>query len=95
MASLDFKVYKSKEYLGALKEASAAAAVVAHYAASANVVIKWAGIIVWREGKESQPARRSFTFVADTIYKRIAEIQQKARQKGIGVIVDAINEGRE
>ena len=61
MSPLIWKVYRDGEMVASLRYAEEAAAVVALGGAA---VIKVNGRIVWREGREAQPAGESYDYVA-------------------------------
>ena len=74
-AGLDFKVYRGKELVATTRHAEDAASVAA---STSNAVIKYAGRIVWREGRESISAGQSYDQAAETMWDRI---QDHRRQK--------------
>lgn len=76
-----FKVYDAhKVYQAASKEIEAAAVLMGLYGEGATIRYGH-GQVVWTEGAETQPATESYDFVAELVYKRIGEMQQKAYDK--------------
>lgn len=78
-----FKIYNMvKEYIGCMKYAEDAAAVVGLYGNGATIRdghrVK---DIVWTEGKEEQRASESVDFVAEVVYRRIIENELKRSQR--------------
>jgi hypothetical protein len=65
-----YKVYnRHGEYVAACKHAEDAAALVALYGDGATIK-HGHRTIVWCEGAESQPAGKSYDFVAQKVYER-------------------------
>jgi hypothetical protein len=76
MASpLVFKVYTPEGIVASCKFAEDAAAVVALH--TDRGTIQWDGRIVWREGREDQPASDSYDYVAQVVGNRIREIHAR------------------
>lgn len=71
-----FKIYRDKEYVGAVKFAEDAAALVG---VSGMGVVKYDHKhIVWREGSEPFPAGDSWDLAAQYMNYRVARIQENA-----------------
>jgi len=79
-ASPQFKLYdEHNKYQGCMKYAEDAAIVISSWRQG---TIRWQhALVVWREGKELQPAAESYDYVAQTIEKRIRNHNAKIRDK--------------
>lgn len=70
MSKLDWKIFNaSHEMIGSTMHAEDAAALVAMHT---DGYVKWNhAVIVWREGRESQPASESYDFAAGCMLARM------------------------
>jgi hypothetical protein len=74
-----FKVYRGKEYIGSLKYAEDAAALVA---LNSDGIVKYDHRdVVWNEGHEEFPAGESYDRAADVMYERIRQASSAATHK--------------
>lgn len=86
MSSPFWKVYNpEKKYIAAFVHAADAASLVALYGDGTTIRADHR-LIMWTEGKESQPAAESYDHVHTTCHKRL----QAYREKKLGQILEVL-----
>lgn len=77
-ASPRFKLFNPEgEYVASFKHAEDAACLLALYGEGA--ILRWRDrrLVLWREGKETQPAGESYDHVADVVHRRLDEARRE------------------
>ena len=78
-----WKLYRGREYVGCMKDAEDAAAMVAILGAGATV--RWYhSLIVWTEGEETQSAAESYDAAAEVMSERVRKHQEACYDRGYG-----------
>ena len=83
--SPQFKVYRDKEYVAACKHLEDAAAIVA-MGSSGQIRFQHTRLVLWDEGRESQPAAESYDFVVQTGMRRLSIFHGEAYAKQYGPV---------
>jgi len=73
---LVWKVHNGTEQIGSTRYAEDAAALVSLAGEGARVLAD--GCIVWREGREAQPAGESYDYAADVMHQRRRAAAERA-----------------